>query len=104
MIVCFNHRTKSFCQIVRENITRKEEVETLRLVALTELPIAKAHDESIHLQELYENLRGSQKALDMLLGSQRPSLRKEGLGYNPIKVKAKRVEKENMIKKLEIEY
>ena len=79
-------------RIVRENITLKEEVETLRLVALTEPP--KAHDEFILLLELYEKLLGSQKALDMLLGSQRPSLRKKGLGYDPIKVKAKRVENE----------
>ena len=30
----------------------------------------------------------------MLLGSQRPSLRMEGLGYHPIEVSAKKVEKE----------
>ena len=71
-----------------------EDVESLRLVAPREPPIAEAHDEFIHLRELYEKLLGSQKALDMLLGIQRPSLRKEGLFYDPIKVKAKRVEKE----------
>ena len=81
-------------RIVRENITFNEEVENLRLVALTEPPIGKAHDEFIHLLELYEKLLGSQKALNMLLSSQRPSLRKEGLGYDPIKVKAKRLENE----------
>ena len=80
-------------RIVRENITLKEEVESLRLVAPTEPPIPEPHDVFIHLRELYEKLLGSQKALDMLLGSQRSSLRKEGLGYDPIKVKAKRVEK-----------
>ena len=57
-------------------------------------PIAKAQDEFIHLRELYEKLLGCEKALDMLLASQRPSLRKPWLGYNPVKVKAKRVEKE----------
>ena len=77
-----------------ENLNLKEEVKSLRLVTSTEPCIAEAHDEFIHLRELYEKLLGSQKALDMLLGSQRPSLRKEGLGYDPIKVKAKRVEKE----------
>ena len=77
-----------------ENTTLKEEVERLRLVTSTEPCIAEAHNEFIHLRELYEKLLGSQKAFDMLLGSQRPSLRKEGLGYDPIKVKAKRVEKE----------
>ena len=77
-----------------ENITLKDEVESLRLVTSTEPCIAEAHDEFIHLRELYEKMLGSQKALDMLLGSQRPSLKKEGLGYDPIKAKAKRVEKE----------
>ena len=80
-------------RIVRDNITLKDKVESLRLVTHTELCIAEAHDEFIHLWEFYEKLLGSQKALDMLLGSQRPSLRKEGLGHDPIKVKAKRVEK-----------
>ena len=56
-------------RIVRENITLKEEVESLRLVTSTKPCIAEAHDEFIHLQELYEKLLGSQKALDMLLGS-----------------------------------
>ena len=80
-------------RIVRENMTLVEDVESLRLVTPTEPHIAEAHDEFIHLRELYKKLLCSQKALDMLLGSQRPSLRKEGLGYDPIKVKAKRVEK-----------
>ena len=43
-------------RIVRENIILKEEVETLRSIVLTKPPISKAHDEFIHLWELYEKL------------------------------------------------
>ena len=39
--------------------------------------------EYILLRERYDRLLGSQKALEMLLGSQRSALRKEGLGYIP---------------------
>ena len=45
----------------------------------------------MHLRELYEKLPGSQKTSDMLLDSQRTSLRKEGLGCNLVKVKAKKI-------------
>ena len=40
-------------------------------------------EEYFRLREKYDQLLGSQKALEMLLGSQRSILRKEGLGYEP---------------------
>ena len=39
--------------------------------------------EIVELRERYDKLLGSQKALEMLLGSQKSVLRKEGLGYKP---------------------
>ena len=72
-----NTRLEMESIILKENLSslefdvphRKEEISLL--------------EQHPRLREGYEKLVGCQKALEMLLGSQRSVLRKEGLGYEP---------------------
>ena len=64
-----------------ESIILKEKLSSLD----TDVPHRKEEisllEEYSRLRERYEQLLGSQKSLEMLLGSHRSVLRKEGLGY-----------------------
>ena len=63
-------------------IELKENQNTLESDRVTKEEKTSLQRECILLREKYDRLMGSQKALEMLLGSQRSAVRKEGLGYN----------------------
>ena len=64
-----------------ENTILKEKLKTLDIEVLHKEEKISLPEEYSRLREQYHQLLGSQKALEMLLGSQRSVLRKEGLGY-----------------------
>ena len=66
-----------------ENTILKEKQKTIDIEVLQRKEKISLPEEYSQLRERYDQLLGSQKALEMLLGSQRSVLRKEGLGYEP---------------------
>ena len=66
-----------------ENIILKEKQNALEIDILHKEEKISLMGEYSRLREQYDQLLGSQKALEMLLGSQRSVMRKEGLGYEP---------------------
>ena len=66
-----------------ENKILKEKLKTVDIEVLQKEEKISLPEEYSRLREKYDQLLGSQKALEMFLGSQRSVLRKEGLGYEP---------------------
>ena len=66
-----------------ENTILKEKLKTVDIEILQKEEKISLPEEYSRLREKYCQLLGSQKALEMFLGSQRSILRKEGLGYEP---------------------
>ena len=68
-------------RLERENTMLKGKLNSLESNVLYREEKISSPDEYHLLRQRYDQLLGSQKALEMLLGSQRYGLRREGLGY-----------------------
>ena len=66
-----------------ENTILKKKLKSLDIDVLHKEERISLPEEYSRLREGYDQLLGSQKALEIFLGSQRSILRKEGLGYKP---------------------
>ena len=68
-------------KLERENTMLKGKLNSLESNVLCREEKISSPDEYHLLRQRYDQLLGSQKALEMLLGSQRSCMRREGLGY-----------------------